>query len=97
VTYLVNILSSMSTEEKRQFILFTTGSPSLPFGGLESLQPVFTVVKRTPEAGLTADASLPTVMTCSNYLKLPDYSSMEIARERILFAIREGQGSFHLS
>ena len=37
------------------------------------------------------------VMTCANYLKLPDYSSKEVMRERILTAINEGQGAFLLS
>lgn len=44
-----------------------------------------------------ADGDLPSVMTCANYIKLPPYSSKAVARARILFAIREGQGSFDLS
>lgn len=36
-------------------------------------------------------------MTCANYLKLPPYSCKEILRERLLYAIREGTGSFDLS
>lgn len=32
-----------------------------------------------------------------NYIKLPPYSSKEVLRERLLFAVREGQGSFDLS
>jgi E3 ubiquitin-protein ligase TRIP12 len=44
-----------------------------------------------------ADGDLPSVMTCANYLKLPPYSSKEVLRERLLYAIREGQGSFDLS
>jgi E3 ubiquitin-protein ligase TRIP12 len=44
-----------------------------------------------------ADGDLPSVMTCANYLKLPPYSCKEVVKERLLFAIREGQGSFDLS
>nr|PNR54131.1 hypothetical protein PHYPA_007807 [Physcomitrium patens] len=44
-----------------------------------------------------ADRDLPSVMTCANYLKLPPYSCKEIMRERLLYAIHEGQGSFDLS
>jgi E3 ubiquitin-protein ligase TRIP12 len=36
-------------------------------------------------------------MTCVNYLKLPEYSSKEIMREKLRVAIQEGMGSFHLS
>lgn len=34
---------------------------------------------------------------CANYVKLPDYSSKEVMRERLLTAIHEGQGAFYLS
>uniref|UniRef100_A0A0E0DSM4 HECT-type E3 ubiquitin transferase n=1 Tax=Oryza meridionalis TaxID=40149 RepID=A0A0E0DSM4_9ORYZ len=44
-----------------------------------------------------ADDDLPSVMTCANYLKLPPYSSKDKMREKLLYAITEGQGSFHLS
>jgi E3 ubiquitin-protein ligase TRIP12 len=36
-------------------------------------------------------------MTCVNYLKMPDYSSLEVLREKLNTAIQEGQGAFHLS
>jgi E3 ubiquitin-protein ligase TRIP12 len=48
-------------------------------------------------ASTAADGDLPSVMTCANYVKLPPYSSYEVLRERVLFAVREGQGSFDLS
>ncbi|BBM99900.1 E3 ubiquitin-protein ligase TRIP12 [Marchantia polymorpha subsp. ruderalis] len=44
-----------------------------------------------------ADGDLPSVMTCANYLKLPPYSCKEVMRERLVYAIWEGQGSFDLS
>lgn len=44
-----------------------------------------------------SDGDLPSVMTCANYVKLPAYSSQAVMRERLLFAIREGQNSFDLS
>lgn len=44
-----------------------------------------------------ADAVLPSASTCTNYLKLPEYSTREVLKARLLFCIREGQGSFHLS
>lgn len=43
------------------------------------------------------DGDLPSVMTCANYLKLPAYSTKAIMEARLLYAIREGQGSFDLS
>ncbi len=40
---------------------------------------------------------MPSVMTCANYIKLPPYSSKEVMRERLMYAICEGQNSFDLS
>lgn len=97
VLTLFKVLSELTPDEQRRFVLFVTGSPALPLGGLRNLNPRLTIVKRTPEGNRSPDECLPTVMTCTNYLKLPDYSNYEIAKERIMYAIQEGQGSFHLS
>ena len=74
-----------------------TGSPRLPVGGLARLSPRLTIVQKRPEDGVSPDAYLPSVMTCANYVKLPDYSSKEIMRERLVTAINEGAGAFYLS
>lgn len=58
---------------------------------------MFTVVRKPSEPPYTSDDYLPSVMTCVNYLKLPDYTNLEVMRERMTTAIREGQGAFHLS
>lgn len=58
---------------------------------------MFTVVCKPSEPPLTSDDYLPSVMTCVNYLKMPDYSSMQVLREKLRVAIQEGQGAFHLS
>ncbi len=67
------------------------------FSGFRSLNPPLTIVRKTFESTENQDDFLPSVMTCVNYLKLPDYSSIEIMREKLLIAAREGQQSFHLS
>ena len=65
--------------------------------GFKSLTPMFTVVCKPSEPPYTSDDYLPSVMTCVNYLKLPDYTNLEVLRERLNVAIQEGQGAFHLS
>jgi E3 ubiquitin-protein ligase TRIP12 len=67
------------------------------FIGFKALTPMFTVVCKPSEPPFTSDDYLPSVMTCVNYLKMPDYSSVEVLREKLSVAIREGQGAFHLS
>jgi E3 ubiquitin-protein ligase TRIP12 len=58
---------------------------------------MFTVVCKPSEPPYSSDDYLPSVMTCVNYLKLPDYTSLERMRKKMDIAIREGQGAFHLS
>ena len=77
------------------FLIYEVQPDLLP--GFKSLTPMFTVVCKPSEPPYSSDDYLPSVMTCVNYLKLPDYSNVEILRERLNVAIREGQGAFHLS
>ena len=67
------------------------------FPGFRGLNPPLTVVRKPHEAPLTADDYLPSVMTCVNYLKLPQYSSKDVMRQKLEVAMKEGVGSFHLS
>ncbi|XP_033894830.2 E3 ubiquitin-protein ligase TRIP12 isoform X2 [Acipenser ruthenus] len=97
VKFLFEILSSFDAEHQRLFLQFVTGSPRLPVGGFRSLNPPLTIVRKTFESTENPDDFLPSVMTCVNYLKLPDYSSIDIMRQKLLIAAREGQQSFHLS
>lgn len=97
VRNLLQTMSELTTQQRRDFLQFVTGSPKLPIGGFKSLTPIFTVVCRPSEPGYMPDDYLPSVMTCVNYLKLPDYSTLDALRDRLSVAIKEGQGAFHLS
>nr|CAD7401909.1 unnamed protein product [Timema poppensis] len=97
IRFLFEILSLYGRDEQRQFVQFVTGSPRLPVGGFKSLSPPLTVVRKTLEPNMNPDDFLPSVMTCVNYLKLPDYTSLDVMRAKLGVAAREGQHSFHLS
>jgi len=58
---------------------------------------MLTVVCKPAEPPYGSDDYLPSVMTCVNYLKLPNYSTLEVMRNKVMLAIKEGQGAFHLS
>lgn len=94
VLWLAQVLEEMAIEEKKALVKFVTGSGNLPAGGWSGLDPQFTVVLR-PEG--SPDNSLPSVMTCTNYIKLPRYTCKEALHRQLLTAIKEGQGSFLLS
>nr|KYP43929.1 E3 ubiquitin-protein ligase UPL4 [Cajanus cajan] len=95
IVNLLEIVQEFDHEQRRAFLQFVTGAPRLPPGGLASLNPKLTIVRK--HCSNRADTDLPSVMTCANYLKLPPYSSKERMKEKLLYAITEGQGSFHLS
>ncbi|KAI9663593.1 MAG: Ubiquitin fusion degradation protein 4 [Trizodia sp. TS-e1964] len=97
VRNLLQTMTELSLAERREFLQFVTGSPKLPIGGFKSLTPMFTVVCKPSEPPYTSDDYLPSVMTCVNYLKLPDYTDLDVMRKRMSVAIKEGQGAFHLS
>lgn len=97
VGFLLEVICEFNDATLATFLKFVTGSPRLPVGGLARLSPRLTIVQKRPEEGISPDAYLPSVMTCANYVKLPDYSSKEVMRERIMTAISEGQGAFYLS
>jgi E3 ubiquitin-protein ligase TRIP12 len=61
------------------------------------LNPRLTIALRTPEGDELPDETLPSVMTCANYFKLPEYSSKEILKAKLLLAITEGQDVFLLT
>ncbi|KAK4506542.1 hypothetical protein PRZ48_000274 [Zasmidium cellare] len=97
VRNLLQVMSELPPQSRRDFLQFVTGSPKLPIGGFKSLTPMFTVVCKPSEPPYTSDDYLPSVMTCVNYLKMPDYSSLEVLQQKLNVAIKEGQGAFHLS
>lgn len=95
VQYLVGVLSSFDSQQRRAFLQFATGNSRLPIGGFAGLHPRMTVVRRPTDGD--PDLFLPSVMTCTNYLKVPEYSSAEMLRARLVYAMTEGQQAFQLS
>lgn len=84
-------------KQHTHLILLNRTMANLVTIGFKSLNPMFTVVCKPSEAPYTSDDYLPSVMTCVNYLKLPDYSDINILRKQLFTAMKEGQGAFHLS
>ncbi|EAX96077.1 hypothetical protein TVAG_063800 [Trichomonas vaginalis G3] len=93
----VKLIPTFDRETFSKFVRFVTGCAHLPVKGLAGLEPKLTIAKRITEGGQSPDETLPSVMTCTNYFKLPQYSCIEVMRERILLAINECAVSFELS
>jgi len=97
ISYFFKYISELNKENKKKFLKFITGSERLPFLGFEGLKPKLTIVKRLTEKYDNPDNYLPSVMTCQNYLKIPEYSSYEIFKNKMDIAIFEGGNEFNLS
>uniref|UniRef100_A0A672KH62 Ubiquitin-protein ligase E3A n=1 Tax=Sinocyclocheilus grahami TaxID=75366 RepID=A0A672KH62_SINGR len=76
---------SFGQEQKRLFLQFTTGTDRAPVGGLGKLKMI--IAKNGPDSD-----RLPTSHTCFNVLLLPEYSTIEKLRERLLKAITYAKG-----
>ncbi|XP_061894805.1 ubiquitin-protein ligase E3A-like isoform X2 [Entelurus aequoreus] len=78
-------IHSFEEEQKKMFLQFTTGTHRAPVGGLGKLKMIIA------KNGSDTDR-LPTSHTCFNALLLPEYSSKEKLRERLLKAITYAKG-----
>ena len=102
------ILGELSREDRSRFLKFVTSCSKPPLLGFAHLQPPFTIQcvaadgDETPSVlaflgmGRKETGRLPTASTCFNLLKLPNFRSKKVLREKLLYAIRAGAG-FELS
>ena len=90
----LDVLLGLDLAEKRAFLTFATGCPTLPPGGLANLHPRLTVVRKAAE-GPGADGSYPSVNTCLHYVKMPEYSAHDVMRQQLLVATQ--CRGFHLN
>ncbi|TMW64427.1 hypothetical protein Poli38472_013049 [Pythium oligandrum] len=80
-----SVVHELTLEEKKKLLMFTTGSDRAPIRGLSNM--VFVISRNGPDSD-----RLPTAHTCFNHLLLPDYSSREKLKERLLLAINQAEG-----
>jgi hypothetical protein len=85
VAHLLRTLADFDANERRHFLMFATGAPRLPLGGLASTK--LTVVKKELPLGIDADSVLPSVSVCAGSLKLPPYSSVAVTRRQLSYAM----------
>lgn len=80
-----DVVHGFTLEQKKQLLMFTTGSDRIPVGGFSKLKLI--IAKNGPDSD-----RLPTAHTCFNVLLLPEYSSRGKLRERLLKAITHAKG-----
>jgi ubiquitin-protein ligase E3 A len=90
IIYFWEIVHEFTDDEKRQLLIFTTGSDRVPVGGLSKLQ--FVIARN----GTDSDR-LPTSHTCFNALLLSEYCSKEKLKDRLMLALANRNCGFYLN
>jgi hypothetical protein len=95
------VVHSFTLEQKKKLLFFATGCDRAPVGGLANLD--FIITRNGPDSDrllcsllillLTSFIyRLPSAHTCFAILLLPEYSTKEKLRERLLAAIENAEG-----
>ena len=79
------IVKSYDETEKKLFLKFVSGSDRSPIEGLSKLK---LVISKNGDD----NSRLPSAHTCFNHLLLPEYSSIEIMKEKLNYAITQAEG-----
>lgn len=85
------VMHGLEDSQRRDVLKYVTSTPRAPLLGFSQLRPPFSI----RDAGSDQDR-LPSASTCVNLLKLPQYESAEVLREKLLYAVTSGAG-FDLS
>ena len=93
ISWLWSVLRGFNKEEKALFLQFVTGTSKVPLEGFAALQGSEGVRKFNIHKAFGSHL-LPSAHTCFNQLDLPEYSSEEMTKEKLLVALREGSEGF---
>lgn len=91
IDYLWQVLEEFNPSQRAEFLRFITSVPKAPLLGFSHLEPRLGIRFIAQD-----DQRLPSAATCLNLLKLPEYSSKEILRQKLLYSISSKAG-FELS
>lgn len=80
-----SVVHSLTLDDKRKLLEFTTGSDRVPVGGLSHLKLV--IARNGPDCD-----RLPTAHTCFNVLLLPEYETKDKLQDRLMKAISYSKG-----
>ncbi|KAM9353879.1 E3 ubiquitin-protein ligase HACE1 isoform 2-T2 [Symphorus nematophorus] len=91
------VVQSLTQEERVLLLQFVTGSSRVPHGGFAFLMGGSGLQKFTVAAVPYTSNLLPTSSTCINMLKLPEYPSQEVLRDRLLVALHCGSYGYTMA
>lgn len=85
------IMHELKDSERRDVLKYVTSTPRAPLLGFGQLRPRFTI-----RDGGNDQERLPSASTCVNLLKLPNYTSAETLKNKLIYAVSSNAG-FDLS
>uniref|UniRef100_A0A671UT70 E3 ubiquitin-protein ligase HACE1 n=1 Tax=Sparus aurata TaxID=8175 RepID=A0A671UT70_SPAAU len=91
------VVKSLTQEERVLLLQFVTGSSRVPHGGFAYLMGGSGLQKFTVAAVPYTSNLLPTSSTCINMLKLPEYPTQEVLRDRLLVALHCGSYGYTMA
>uniref|UniRef100_A0A8I6ADJ5 E3 ubiquitin-protein ligase HACE1 n=1 Tax=Rattus norvegicus TaxID=10116 RepID=A0A8I6ADJ5_RAT len=91
------VVEDMTQEERVLLLQFVTGSSRVPHGGFANIMGGSGLQNFTIAAVPYTPNLLPTSSTCINMLKLPEYPSKEILKDRLLVALHCGSYGYTMA
>ncbi|KAG8444723.1 hypothetical protein GDO86_009768 [Hymenochirus boettgeri] len=91
------VVQELTQEERVLLLQFATGSSRVPHGGFAYIMGGSGLQNFTIAAVAYTQNLLPTSSTCINMLKLPEYPSKEILKDRLLVALRCGSYGYTMA
>ncbi|KAM3183897.1 hypothetical protein ACTXT7_009449 [Hymenolepis weldensis] len=88
--YFLEVLASLNSVQRSQFLQWSTGCMNLPVGGLKNLTPPIKVIHSHHE-----NSPYPHVHTCFHQIAVPEYASASELRLYLLAAISEKSFDLH--
>lgn len=85
------VMKNLDDTDRRKVLKYVTSTPRAPLLGFSQLNPRFSI----RDAG-GDEQRLPSTSTCINLMKLPRYSTSELLKQKLLYAVNSGAG-FDLS
>lgn len=76
------------------YFLFLAGTSKVPLEGFKALVGMRGIQQFNIHKAYGGEKTLPSAHTCFNQLDLPEYTSLEQTKEKLLMATREGNEGF---
>ena len=89
-----DVVREMSKDDLARLLMFTTGTSKVPLDGFAALQGMQGPQRFQIHRQHADDQKLPSAHTCFNQLDLHEYSSKDVLRERLMYAIENCSEGF---